>query len=331
MFKQMKMKKQLFYFALVSITLTSCGPVYKCGDPRPETKPGGGNRFVALLEERDDLCDEVKIKEKENIRLSDRNEELVNENDSLITRNGELVKEYAELENTHNELIGKHDELKKEHINLGERYSSMMSDNFQRGYYYEEQLKNREQKLAAKEKELAERQRRIEELERIIAEQDSIAKRLNRLLKEALLGFKSDELTIEIKNGKVYVSMSDKLMFKSGSAKVESKGREALAILGRVINQNTEFEILIEGHTDNVPISTSRYKDNWDLSVDRATSMVRILADEHKVDETRMTAAGRGEFMPRASNDSAEGRAKNRRTEIILSPKLDELMNMISE
>lgn len=327
----MMMKKQIIYFALVGLTMASCAPIYTCGDPRPETKPGGGNRFVALLEERDDLCDEVKVKEEENVQLSERNEVLVYENDSLATRIVVLSNDYAELDKTHNELIEKHDVLKKEHINLGERYSNMMSDNFQRGYYYEEQLKNREQKLAAKERELAERQKRIEELERIIAEQDSIAKRLNRLLREALLGFKSDELTIEIKNGKVYVSMSDKLMFKSGSAKVESKGLEALAILGKVLNQNTEFEILIEGHTDNVPISTSRYKDNWDLSVDRAASMVRILAEEHKVNEKRMTAAGRGEFMPRTSNDSADGRAQNRRTDIILSPKLDELMNMISE
>jgi chemotaxis protein MotB len=325
------MKRQLIYLVFVGLVLSSCGPVYKCGDPRPATKPGGGNRFVALLEERDELCDDLKEKEAENIRLTDRNVVLEHENDSLITRTGELKKEYAQLEDTHNKLIDKHDQLNREHINLGERYSAMMSDNFQRGYYFEEQLKNRERKLIEKEKELAERQKRIEELERIIAEQDSIAKRLNRLLREALLGFKSDELTIEIKNGRVYISMSDKLMFQSGSAKVESKGKEALAILARVLNQNTEFDILIEGHTDNVPISTSRYKDNWDLSVDRATSMVRILADEHNVKETRLTAAGRGEFMPRASNDNAEGRAQNRRTEIILSPKLDELMNIISE
>lgn len=324
------MKKQILYIGFIGLLISSCAPIYKCGEPRPETKPGGGNRFTSLLEERDDLCDEVKEKEEENIKLSARNEKLTYDNDSLITRNGELVQEYADLEETHNELIDKHDVLKKEHINLGERYSSMMSDNFQRGYYYEEQLKNRERKLAEKEKELELRQKRIEELERIIAEQDSIAKRLNRLLKEALLGFKSDELTIEIKNGKVYVSMSDKLMFKSGSAKVESKGQEALAILGRVLRENKEFEILVEGHTDNVPISTARYKDNWDLSVDRATSMVRILADEHNVTETRLTAAGRGEFVPRASNETADGRAKNRRTEIILSPKLDDIMNLIN-
>lgn len=328
----MTMKKISLLFSLVGLTLVqSCAPVYKCGDPRPEGNISGGNRLIAVVEERDALCDEVKVKEEENAFLIKKNQSLAIENDSLITRNKELIGEYAELEETHNKLIDKHEDLRKEFTQLGERYSAMMSDNFERGYYYEEQMKNREAKLKAKERELEERQKRIEELERIIAEKDAEAKRLNKLLREALLGFKSDELTIEIKDGKVYVSMSDKLMFKSGSANVESKGKEALSILANVIKQNTDFDILVEGHTDNVPIKTKTYSDNWDLSVARATSMVRILTDEHKVNPQRLTASGRGEFDPRATNDTAEGRAQNRRTEIILSPKLNELMQMLGE
>ena len=111
----------------------------------------------------------------------------------------------------------------------------------------------------------------------IIARQDSITNRLNGILRNALLGFNSDELSVEIKNGKVYVSMSDKLLFKSGSSAVEDKGKEALKLLGEVLDKNTDIDILVEGHTDNVPIKTSIYKDNWDLSVARATSIVRIL------------------------------------------------------
>ena len=327
------MKSNIFviFSGIAILILQACAPVYKCGDPRPTSNIPGGNRLIAVVEERDALCDEVKEKEEENILLLDRNNKLTVINDSLVIRNDELIGEYAELDKTHQQLKKRHEELNTEHIALGERYSSMMSDNFQRGYYFEEQLKNREAKLAQKERELNERQKRIEELERIIAEQEEQAKRLNRMLREALMGFKSDELTVEIKNGRVYVSMSDKLMFKSGSATVESKGLEALAILGRILNQNKDFEILIEGHTDNVPISTSRYKDNWDLSVDRATSMVRLLSNKHNIESTRLTAAGRGEFMPRADNKTAEGRAQNRRTEIILSPKLDELMQMLGE
>ena len=329
------MKAKIHGLSLVVLALAgmqSCAPVYKCGEDRPSGSIPGGNRLVAVVEERDALCDEVKVKDDENQFLLKKNQSLVFMNDSLVTRNSELVGEYAELEAEHEELKEEHEELKKEHINLGERYSAMMSDNLQRGYYYEEQLKNREAKIAQRERELEARQRRIEELERIIARQDSIARRLNQLLRDALLGFKADELTIEIKQGKVYVSMSDKLMFKSGSAEVESKGKEALTILARVLNANPEFEIAIEGHTDNVPITSSKvYKDNWDLSVARATSMVRLLTDTHNVDPIRVTAAGRGEYDPKSSNSTAEGRAQNRRTEIILSPKLEELMMLIGE
>lgn len=326
------MKKTHLLLSLVGLTLIqSCAPIYKCGEPRPEGNISGGNRLIAVVEERDVLCDALKVKEDENAFLLAKNQALVFENDSLANRNSVLVMEFEELQNEHNELISKHEELRKEFTDLGERYSAMMSDNFQRGYYYEEQLKNREAKLKAKELELEERQKRIEELERIIAEKDEQAKRLNRLLREALLGFKSDELTVEIKDGKVYVSMSDKLMFKSGSATVETKGKEALSILADVIKANKDFDILVEGHTDNVPISTKVYTDNWDLSVARATSMVRLLTKEHAVNPERLTASGRGEFDPKASNDTAEGRAQNRRTEIILSPKLNELMQMLGE
>jgi chemotaxis protein MotB len=321
----MKVKLKLFAFSICIFSLFSCAPVYRCGEAKPTGNLAGGNRLLAVVEERDELCDNLQVKEKENEFLIQRNQTLSIQNDSLKLKNNELTIAY-------NNLSQDHETLKKEHINLGERYSAMMSDNFQRGYYYEEQLKNREAKIAERERELREREKRIAELERIIARQDSIAKRLNQLLREALMGFKSDELTIEIKEGKVYVSMSDKLMFQSGSAEVQSKGKEALTILARVLNANPDFEISVEGHTDNVPISNgSKYKDNWDLSVARATSMVRLLTDEHMVDPLRITASGRGEFKPKTSNDSAEGRAKNRRTEIILSPRLAELMLLIGE
>jgi len=314
------------------VALQSCAPVYKCGENPPKGNVAGGNRLLAVVEERDALCNEVKVKDEENLFLTKTNQNLSKLADSLANQNNVLAGKYNALAVEHEDLKVKHTELKKEYTLLGERYSAMMSDNFQRGYYYEEQLKNREAKLAQKEKELADRERRIAELERRIARQDSIARRLNQLLREALLGFQADELTIEIKNGKVYVSMSDKLMFKSGSAEVEAKGKDALTILARVLNANPDFEIAVEGHTDNVPITNSKiYKDNWDLSVARATSMVRLLTDLHKVSPLRVTASGRGEFDPKATNSTAEGRAQNRRTEIILSPKLEDLMKLIGE
>ena len=125
--------------------------------------------------------------------------------------------------------------------------------------------------------------------------------------------------------------MSDKLLFKSGSAEVEEKGLDALKKLAEVLNNNKDVGVMIEGHTDNIPIKTAQFKDNWDLSVARATNIVRMLDEVHQVDAKNLTAAGRGEYMPKASNETAEGRAKNRRTEIILSPKLDELYKLINK
>ena len=176
---------------------------------------------------------------------------------------------------------------------------------------------------------MVERERALTELQHMLAEQDQITRRLNDVLKNALLGFDSDELSVEIRDGKVYVSMSDRLLFRSGSAAVEAKGKEAIQVLAGVLNNNSDIDILVEGHTDNVPIKTAVYKDNWDLSVARATSIVRILTEDYKMTPTRLTASGKGEFAPRSTNATAEGRANNRRTEIILSPKLDEIMKLI--
>lgn len=327
------MTRELIFgtLALAFITLHSCAPVYRCGEEKPAGTISGSNRLIAVVEERDELCETIKVKEEENEYLTKKNQSLTFENDSIVTRNRELVGEYEDLEEDHEDLQEKHKQLQSDHVDLGERFSNMMTDKLNQGYLFDERLKEKERRLAQKEKELEEREKRISELERIISRQDSIAKRLNRLLREALLGFKADELSIEIKDGKVYVSMSDKLMFASGKAEVQDKGKEALEVLARVLKKNPEFEILIEGHTDNVPISTSKYKDNWDLSVARATSMVRLLNETHDLEAERLTASGRGEHDPKATNETATGRAQNRRTEIILSPNLDEIMEYLGE
>lgn len=324
-------KTQLLAIAGLLLGVSSCAPIYKCGEEKPAGSISGSNRLIAVVEERDDLCETVKVKDEENKFLVQRNQELGFENDSLLSANIELNNDLSDLQEDYDELSEDHEQLKQDHIDLGERFSNMMTDKLNQGHLFDERLREKERRLAEKERALEEREKRIEELERMIARQDSIAKRLNRLLREALLGFDADELSIEIRDGKVYVSMSDKLMFASGKAEVQDKGKEALDVLAKVLKKNPEFEILIEGHTDNVPISTSQFKDNWDLSVARATSMVRLLEDEHGLDPDRLTASGRGEHDPKASNDSAEGRAKNRRTEIILSPNLDEIMEYLNE
>jgi chemotaxis protein MotB len=152
---------------------------------------------------------------------------------------------------------------------------------------------------------------------------------LKEKLTKALLGFTEKGLSVSIKDGKVYVSLSNQLLFETGSTKIDSKGIEALKELSKVLQTQPELQILVEGHTDNQPVSGGRgYSDNWDLSVLRSTEVIRVLT-ESGVEPTRITASGKGEFYPINPNDTKEGKANNRRTEIILTPKLDELMDLI--
>lgn len=332
------MNNNVLSFLLIGIffSLYSCAPVYKCGEERPERGISGSNRLLDVVKERDELCDLLESKDKETTYLIQRNQELTFLNDSLGRKVGEIQSDRDKIKGDLTTLQEKHDELRSDHLLLSQRFSDEISKNLSQGHLYDERLKEKERRLQLKEDELAknekavaEREKRIQELESELARQDSVAQRLNQLLREALLGFNSEELSTEIKDGKVYVSMSDKLMFQSGRADVQQKGKEVLELLANVLNKNQAFQIAVEGHTDNVPIKTSRYNDNWDLSVDRATSIVRILQSEYKVDPLRLTATGKGEYMPKADNSTAEGRAKNRRTEIILSPNLGELMDLL--
>ncbi len=283
--------------------LGSCKPIYQCGQPAPEKKKWLPKRVQAVVSERDELCNTLVI----------RNSEI----DSLKKNISRLEGDIAGLNQKIKDTEKKYDELSGEKLSQAEQFNLA--------------LKQKSQELEEKERLLQEREWALNELKGVIAKQDSITKRLNNILRDALLGFKSDELSVEVKNGKVYVSMSDKLLFKSGSAAVEAKGKEAIKLLAEVLDKNPDIDILIEGHTDNVPIKTAVYQDNWDLSVARATSIVRILTGEYKMEPTRLTASGKGEFSPRATNETPEGRALNRRTEIILSPKLDEIMQLLKQ
>lgn len=183
--------------------------------------------------------------------------------------------------------------------------------------------------LSQKVNELNERERTINELQGMINAQNEKVKQLLSSVKDALLGFSTDELTVREKDGKVYVAMSDKLLFESGSARVDKRGEEALGKLAEVLNKQTDIDVFIEGHTDNKPINTAQFKDNWDLSVIRATSVVRILIKKYNVNPLQIQPSGRGEYMPVDDNEKVEGRSKNRRTEIIMAPKLDKLFQML--
>ena len=297
----MKTGNILLIFSLLAFMASSCAkPIYKCGEARP-AKFKASKRVLAVVNERDQLCNTLSL----------RNSEI----SSLKTTIASLNNEVAGLNSTLKDWENKYNALTDASLNQAQQLNLS--------------LKQKSDELARKEKLLEERERSLTELQQVIARQDSITARLNNILRNALLGFRSDELSVEIINGKVYVSMSDKLLFKSGSASIESKGKDAIKVLADVLDKNRDIDILVEGHTDNVPIKTAVYRDNWDLSVARATSIVRILTDEYSIAPIRVTASGKGEYSPKESNDTPEGKARNRRTEIILSPKLEEIMNLL--
>jgi chemotaxis protein MotB len=178
--------------------------------------------------------------------------------------------------------------------------------------------------------ELKKREARVSELEELLKNKDKAAADLKKKLSDALFNFENKGLTITQKNGKVYVSMDESLLFASGKTGVEPRGVEALKNLAKVLEQNPDINVMVEGHTDDVPMKGSgEIKDNWDLSVMRATSVTKIILGSAKIDARRVTACGRGEFVPLDNAKTPEARKKNRRTEIILTPKLDELLKVL--
>ena len=180
------------------------------------------------------------------------------------------------------------------------------------------------------QQQLQEEQQRLTQMRQLMDQQRQAIENLRKKMTDALVNFKPDELSVFVKNGKVYVSLQESLLFPSGSAVVNPRGKEALGKLGQALNLNPDIDVEIEGHTDSIPIK-GRYEDNWALSVSRATAIVRILTDNYKVDPVRITASGRSKYEPVDTNTTTEGRARNRRTEIILAPKLDELMRLLEE
>jgi chemotaxis protein MotB len=176
---------------------------------------------------------------------------------------------------------------------------------------------------------IADQAKRLKTLQDKIQAQKDVMGKLKNSIADALMNYKADELYVYVKDGNVYVSLEEKLLFKSGSDVVDPKGKEALKSLAQVLNSTNNIIVMIEGHTDNVPIKTNMFKDNWDLSTARAISIVRILANDFGFDSNRITASGKGQFHPVKTNETIEGRAANRRTEVILSPDLQEIYTLL--
>ncbi len=261
-------------------------------------------------------------------------------------------KKYTSEVSSHQQCEDKNKQLENKNMVLLNKVSGLEGDTTRYGLSYRglnmsknslEQSANSEKnqlnseldakgrQLSAKDQLIRDRERRLADLQAVMAKKDAAMQALRAKIADALVGFTGDDLSVVMKDGKIYVSMQEKLLFKSGSAKVDPKGKDAIAKLSDVLLKNPDIQIMIEGHTDNVPIiKGSQYADNWELSSARALSIIRILTQEQSIDPKRITAAGKSEFNPIEPNTSPEGRAKNRRTEIILSPKLDELYDALS-
>ena len=259
-------------------------------------------------------------------------QKLQKEIDKLKSDNMDLAMDLSAAKN-------KYDRLKQSYDALEANSSSALTENLERNRKLLEQLEAKEKALNEKEsrlekiqRELSDRSRRVEELEGLIAAKDAKMRALKDAISAALTNFEGNGLTVEQRDGKVYVSMENKLLFESGSWAVNARGREAVVALGKVLAQNREIGVLIEGHTDNVPYSgNGNIKDNWDLSTKRATAIVGILTENSGIPKDNLTAAGRGEYAPVDTNETSEGRAKNRRIEVILAPKLDELTRLLED
>ena len=252
----------------------------------------------------------------------------------MVAENGRLAA--LSRERVLNRNLG---QQKDEIAKLKQQITDLMSDTTRLGQAIRDYRKSLYSNLSEQEKlnmllkekmeKLAEREATINKLQAEVDAQNARLQSLLNSVKDALLGFSSDELAVTEKNGKIYVAMSDKLLFESGSAQVNKQGKEALGKLAEVLKKQHDIDVFIEGHTDNKPIKTVQFKDNWDLSVVRATSVVRILTKDYGVNPLQILPCGRGEFMPVDNNESVEGRAHNRRTEIIMAPKLDKLMDIL--
>jgi chemotaxis protein MotB len=261
------------------------------------------------------VIDLVRLKE-DNERLTSRYAELQQVQESFVSGNQkETRRVLAQLQATQEELQIKEDALKELERKLNNRRKEL-----------DESMANFNKMKSA----LDERNARLEELEKILARKDSAVMALRRRVSDALFGFEGKGLSVKIQNGKVYVSLEEKLMFKSGSHVVDANGIAALKQLVPVLEQNKDINIMVEGHTDDVRFpARGELLDNWDLSVKRATSIVRILLTDSKIDPKRITASGRSEYLPIDAAKTAEARQKNRRTEIILTPKLDEILDLL--
>ena len=257
---------------------------------------------------------------------------------ALLALPGCNKKEIAALQQQNADLTRQNTDLGRTRDQLTAEKSALQQDKTRTEANLNQSLLNRtnqvnqlNQTLGTTEQDLAAKNARVAELQRILDEKEAATNALRKKVADALLGFNSNDLQVNVKNGKVYVSLSEQLLFKSGATKVDPAGQDALIKLANALTGNKDINVLVEGHTDNVPIKgvVNGAKDNWDLSVLRATEITRLLVNAG-LDPTQITPSGRGQYLPLAANDTPQNKAMNRRTDIILTPKLDELFSILN-
>ncbi len=292
------------------------------------------NKYADLKKEHNALSDENGVLKASKNQLEIDKTNLQTELDKTKAERDKLASDYAATKKSL-------DNLKDSYAALEKDSNEALESNINKNRQLLAELEAKQKALTAEQdrltklkKDLEASSTRLAELEKIMADKDAAMKKLKETLTKSLKAFEGKGLTVTEKDGKVYVSMENKLLFESGSWTVGTEGKKAVDLVGKVLGDNPEISVLIEGHTDNDKITGTiggGVENNWDLSTKRATAIVNILSANAKVKKENLTAAGRGEYAPLLSNETAEGKAKNRRIEIILTPKLDEISKMLNE
>jgi chemotaxis protein MotB len=271
-------------------------------------------KYKSLLGQRDSLNNRTVDLENTNYNLGDSIKVLKRQIADDRTK-------YDALNDKHNALDTQYNTLNTSYKALNDKYGILNG-----------RLSKSSSKVDQLAADLAKREERLKEVEDALHKQDAATNALKNKLQQALLGFQQNGLTVDVRNGKVYVSLADKLLFPSGSIIINDQGKQALKQLAVVLNKEADINIAVEGHTDDKKvINLGQIKDNWDLSVLRSTSVCRYLTETEKVDPHRLTATGKSEYQPIDPDNTTDARTKNRRIEIILTPKLDELYNLIKQ
>lgn len=324
------MNRKLFFIMLLAALMAGgCVSARKYQDMEARYQEGRMENDQLL---RDNRAAQDRIASL-NDQMSEINRQyrlLVEDTTRLGTNIRNLTANYEALNRTYALVQEQNEKLLQGRASETQQILSKLQETQEDLQRREDELREKEQNLNQLMREFAAKEARVNELESILSRQEAVVQELRRTVSNALLGFENNGLTVETRNGKVYVSLEESLLFASGSTTVDSKGESALKELARVLERNPDISIMIEGHTDDVPLRPgASIRDNWDLSVLRATAIVRILLKHGNIEAQRFIVAGRGEHLPIDPARTAEARRKNRRTEIILTPKLDALFQII--